>query len=386
MWSIPACAGKPASSRMSASISRVHPRVCGEAPDPGAAADAFPGPSPRVRGSRYHVVSLLMTGRSIPACAGKPGGGGNSTIPPGVHPRVCGEAIRKRWPGADEPGPSPRVRGSLPATAARQAARGSIPACAGKPWPGGSSRWPDGVHPRVCGEAARAPAGGVRVQGPSPRVRGSLRSPCSAAPRVGSIPACAGKPRWRPGRGIWSGVHPRVCGEAPRWRRFPGSGRGPSPRVRGSPRSFSWALFLSGSIPACAGKPPRRRPARSGRGVHPRVCGEADQGWSVEWARRGPSPRVRGSPEDLVDAQVAVGSIPACAGKPAYPRRRPDPAQVHPRVCGEATDPVVFTRGDDGPSPRVRGSPEDLIDAQVSVGSIPACAGKPVAAWRASIW
>ena len=131
---------------------------------------------------------------------------------------------------------------------------------------------------------------------------------------------------------------------------------GPSPRVRGNRRAVLGVLRLPGSIPACAGKPAYLAVRDRLAGVHPRVCGET---WRPEKSGqhgRGPSPRVRGNPlEECVDAGVD-GSIPACAGKP-----HPEPvlhvhARVHPRVCGETLNRPPPQRKWRGPSPRVRGN------------------------------
>ena len=237
--SIPACAGKP---RL--------PVQMGGSPQ---------GPSPRVRGSLHAFLPSRYAPGSIPACAGKPSVVRSRDPTSRVHPRVCGEAGRAAWTGPCRRGPSPRVRGSRHAAQGRHHHRGSIPACAGKPssrW----RRWRAGtVHPRVCGEAGDAPWPEYLARGPSPRVRGSRAGPPSGAGLGGSIPACAGKPRAedlvRPARQ----VHPRVCGEAGRFRRRRGRGRGPSPRVRGSRAPFVGFGIRLGSIPACAGKPRSRK-------------------------------------------------------------------------------------------------------------------------------
>ena len=295
---------------------------------------------------------------------------------------------------------------------------GSIPACAGKPW------------------LAINLSSGCST-GPSPRVRGSLRSMRRFRPAVGS------------------GVHPRVCGEAagivirierytgpsPRVREadrlgiFQGQVEGPSPRVRGSrpdpnpPVSFSYG----GSIPACAGKPvvrARRKRQISGLGPSPRVRG-SPLPVHVHGAApgRGPSPRVRGSlrcsessdgPVPRVHPRVCGEaarwkvstvarstrwSIPACAGKPRRCRSRGSTTRCgpSPRVRGSRVLPASFGRSgtEPGPSPRVRGSPRGgsfesfsfttgpsprvrgSLEARLAVqpwvasGSIPACAGKP---------
>ena len=136
------------------------------------------------------------------------------------------------------------------------------------------------------------------------------------------------------------------------------------------------------SIPACAGKPATVQAMRARQMVHPRVCGEAGRDYPYMAGGRGPSPRVRGSHRDRGAVAVLVGSIPACAGKPLVEKAGAADVEVHPRVCGEALPERYWEEGVAGPSPRVRGSRQDLVDRQARVGSIPACAGKP---WR-STW
>ena len=317
------------------------------------------GPSPRVRGSRGAREGPRPPAGSIPACAGKPRVSSPSPRRRRVHPRVCGEATGILGAAVKHAGPSPRVRGSLHITNRTANHRGSIPACAGKPG-GRRPAWPPTtVHPRVCGEAAlRAPVL-RKAPGPSPRVRGSRLRPASCASSTGSIPACAGKPSGSASSRRQGWVHPRVCGEAYAGNTSIGIPMGPSPRVRGSPRHRPCAAADVGSIPACAGKPAAGFFGMSPSPVHPRVCGEAHCDADVQAVERGPSP--------------------ACAGKPRAAMRRSTRRRVHPRVCGEASMAYSVTEVGVGPSPRVRGSPRPTVRGVRACGSIPACAGKPPA-------
>ena len=213
------------------------------------------------------------------------------------------------------------------------------------------------VHPRVCGEALHVVVCSVAAVGPSPRVRGSPPGPRPRAHLSGSIPACAGKPRPPPLSPGLSRVHPRVCGEAATSQQGRQYAKGPSPRVRGSPSRDPSARGSRGSIPACAGKPPRRRPGPATARVHPRVCGEAGGLVVFSGPTEGPSPRVRGSREEHRCSGTMLGSIPACAGKPCCTARPRTRSRVHPRVCGEASGCRSNPRIAAGPSPRVRGSP-----------------------------
>ena len=169
--------------------------------------------------------------------------------------------------------------------------------------------------------------------GPSPRVRGSRVGHLAGHLRLGSIPACAGKPRGRTIRPRARRVHPRVCGEA-------GTGGDPE-----------WLFPVH---PRVCGKPSTLPDLRGRLRVHPRVCGEACLAGSGTTSLVGPSPRVRGSPRMPAGSPSATGSIPACAGKPREAHGDGDDSRVHPRVCGEAIEGGYGGVSASGPSPRVR--------------------------------
>ena len=294
------------------------------------------GLSPRVRGSPPSLCTGAGMHGSIPACAGKPASVGSAAATLRVYPRVCGEASRRRRSLSSSRGLSPRVRGSLSAAPLALQLPGSIPACAGKPSWRRSSRSARGVYPRVCGEAGCPWIHPRRKEGLSPRVRGSPAGDRPQADRDGSIPACAGKPGAERANKTGRRVYPRVCGEAVRLPALLHRHAGLSPRVRGSPDRRRAGHARRGSIPACAGKPHRRREHVDPGGVYPRVCGEATDPILGDTVVQGLSPRVRGSHAGGGRRMVAPGSIPACAGKPIPRRRRQDPVGVYPRVCGEA--------------------------------------------------
>ena len=273
--SIPACAGKPRSVTRSRSVARVHPRVCGEASLMNRSCQSIKGPSPRVRGSHAPSARSHRRRGSIPACAGKPRATRRTTRRSGVHPRVCGEAVDALDHADYLEGPSPRVRGSRLDYKQAQTIEGSIPACAGKPHQRRQPWAAQGVHPRVCGEARSSDASRPIASGPSPRVRGSHAAIDHTVGPYGSIPACAGKPVRKLAAGVRRWVHPRVCGEACGHNGGRADTGGPSPRVRGSREPPAEPLHKVGSIPACAGKPTGISTSPPTSRVHPRVCGEA---------------------------------------------------------------------------------------------------------------
>ena len=217
----------------------------------------------------------------------------------------------------------------------------------------------------------------VAASGPSPRVRGSLGGEHGIPRDVRSIPACAGKPAQGVETRQHPRVHPRVCGEAPSESSWKPPFCGPSPRVRGSLEQESQVQLAVRSIPACAGKPEADHARGDHLWVHPRVCGEACRGVGDTAEEAGPSPRVRGSLSPPSRINSVIGSIPACAGKPTLRARPPARPWVHPRVCGEAVSSAGSGSRGGGPSPRVRGSLVTEAGHRPGAGSIPACAGKP---------
>ena len=192
------------------------------------------GLSPRVRGNRECVSPTRPDERSIPACAGEPAGGCWASSRPAVYPRVCGGTRGDEDPGAGFIGLSPRVRGN-PAKSTRPAAsHRSIPACAGEPGSTTTIVPTATVYPRVCGGTVgrlrrTRPNGGL-----SPRVRGNRYRVASSTRGRGSIPACAGEPKYKTIvlNGYW--VYPRVCGGTLWSTSTRVIGRGLSPRVRGN--------------------------------------------------------------------------------------------------------------------------------------------------------
>ena len=147
-----------------------------------------------MRGSLIDVLDFISDCGSIPACAGKPMLSSAAAVFAPVYPRVCGEAVVKGDPVSKGSGLSPRVRGSPVGAVVGAAGAWSIPACAGKPpTPGSGTTRLAGLSPRVRGSSVIVKAASFHL-GLSPRVRGSPGARSRPAALSGSIPACAGKP------------------------------------------------------------------------------------------------------------------------------------------------------------------------------------------------
>ena len=118
-------------------------------------------------------------------------------------------------------------------------------------------------------------------------------------------------------------------------------------------------IIALGSIPAWAGKPDDgTRTIRSGQ-VYPRVGGETNDLWIGRRIDYGLSPRGRGNPPSHNHSIPAHGSIPAWAGKPIRRYRNDVGAGVYPRVGGETSETVCSHPSLMGLSPRGRGNQLD---------------------------
>ena len=220
--------------------------------------------------------------------------------------------------------------------------------------------------------------------GLSPRVRGNLLSRIIDVRDSGSIPACAGEPcRRRPAHRRLR-VYPRVCGGTLPQVAVDPMGKGLSPRVRGNRDEMQDSCRSNGSIPACAGEPRCHTQRMRHARVYPRVCGGTLSQAERDVADVGLSPRVRGNRPGESGSEEHVGSIPACAGEPCRRRGRRCRCRVYPRVCG-GTVPSTWTfASPPGLSPRVRGNPRPPCRRGCRRRSIPACAGEPRTACRTS--
>ena len=229
----------------------------------------------------------------------------------------------------------------------------------------------------MCGGTPDSSSCASSRAGLSPRVRGNPRGTGRTPARAGSIPACAGEPKPKEGGNLMSEVYPRVCGGTGSAPSPSPHCRGLSPRVRGNLDRIEAKLDSHRSIPACAGEPSRyARGWKAGR-VYPRVCGGTMAPCGNGPSRWGLSPRVRGNPAAGRPPDPAAGSIPACAGEPRLPHACRDYGGVYPRVCGGTASTRLNCRAAEGLSPRVRGNPAALLKIQAGPGSIPACAGEP---------
>ena len=108
---------------------------------------------------------------------------------------------------------TPRMRGTLTVYGQVHAALRAIPAHAGNTLAAGSWKMIATGHPRACGEHSDCSRSIWFWNGPSPRMRGTLRKAARFRQRPRAIPAHAGNTT----RTGWATMllpgHPRACGE-----------------------------------------------------------------------------------------------------------------------------------------------------------------------------
>src|SRR5690606_27056116 len=171
---------------------------------------------------------------SIPAHAGEPSCVDNSSTPARVYPRARGGTSTGDDDLNSNEGLSPRTRGNRIGRRRIVRAAGSIPAHAGEPTEGSTTRQESGVYPRARGGTPADQHGIGRDRGLSPRTRGNLRAGLARPARVGSIPAHAGEPTCSLSGSLRCGVYPRARGGTPREPDLRTYDVGLSPRTRGN--------------------------------------------------------------------------------------------------------------------------------------------------------
>ncbi len=154
----------------------VHPRACGEQRKSFKNEVPDGGSSPRLRGTVSFSAVCMFCLRFIPAPAGNRPHPSSVMPPASVHPRACGEQHRVALAGHEEAGSSPRLRGTAAAKARQPVDQRFIPAPAGNSSSAGISAPPAPVHPRACGEQLRRQEREHLRTGSSPRLRGTANS------------------------------------------------------------------------------------------------------------------------------------------------------------------------------------------------------------------
>ena len=253
------------------------------------------GLSPRGRGNRCGVGTLIRAIGSIPAWAGEPGTRRSGLTLRWVYPRVGGGTVLLRaWDGAAA-GLSPRGRGNRTVAMSPPALIGSIPAWAGEPSPPNSQDWQLWVYPRVGGGTVKILSRVWLIwAGLSPRGRGNPSRHSRRTGTKGLSPRGRGNHPGAIASNIGQGLSPRGRGNLTIKDGRLKHAIGLSPRGRGNQPEDLGTRSRSGSIPAWAGEPKLK------------VCGSYVLGLSPRG--RGNRGNVRQSPRG------PIGDLLACLG------------------------------------------------------------------------
>ena len=170
--------------------------------------------------------------------------------------------------------------------------------------------------------------------------------------------------------------HPRACGaNTMRYPTLMGSS-GSSPRMRGKRDSRRKTVSIYRIIPAHAGQTVFLTSLVSDATDHPRACG-ANLEFAVLGNKTiGSSPRMRGKPMRLSDADAERRIIPAHAGQTRHVFAWWCRQSDHPRACGANCFLYGVGQEQYGSSPRMRGKPKSKADGNKGIRIIPAHAGQ----------
>ena len=276
-----------------------------------------------------------------------------------------------------------RIRGSSPLTRGKPDARRApppghrlIPAHAGKTSRLAGSFWWPGAHPRSRGENVVATLSSKSLTGSSPLTRGKRFGHLVEVLDAGLIPAHAGKTPKASERPGTHRAHPRSRGENSFTPPMIVACKGSSPLTRGKLACFGRADPIPGLIPAHAGKTLVSGSKLSARAAHPRSRGENAETVNSTVSKSGSSPLTRGKHLSPETSDKDVGLIPAHAGKTSRRACRSRRTWAHPRSRGENPGQSRSSQRLAGSSPLTRGKPWKTVTGTMSLGLIPAHAGK----------
>ena len=373
---IPAHAGKTRWARQRLWRSWAHPRSRGENDGGQARGCLYQGSSPLTRGKRARNARTRSSPGLIPAHAGKTPSSVVESVHSWAHPRSRGENATRPTVRCAPQGSSPLTRGKPHQKRVSRVGHGLIPAHAGKTGTLLKGFANDTAHPRSRGE--NVPDSGLyqRHHGSSPLTRGKRPAGWWGLPVWGLIPAHAGKTRLAVCFCYSAGAHPRSRGEN-HTGRWAGRGlQGSSPLTRGKHGQERLAVVALGLIPAHAGKtwPPWWVP--SSPWAHPRSRGENVAEFKILPLGKGSSPLTRGKPQHVTGDRLRDGLIPAHAGKTWSGRGRNRSCPAHPRSRGENLGEQTYNAIKAGSSPLTRGKLQHRRVGHHGGGLIPAHAGK----------
>ena len=334
------------------------------------------GSSPLTRGKLPRELVDVLSEGLIPAHAGKTPPRASACRRSRAHPRSRGENLVSAVQVGNAGGSSPLTRGKQAVDWRGGSARGLIPAHAGKTR-APERQGPAGpAHPRSRGENDGQAAHHCVRAGSSPLTRGKRDVGQHVTFLSGLIPAHAGKTWTWPGRNPRPTAHPRSRGENGCMARLMFSAPGSSPLTRGKLLERFWNAMLRGLIPAHAGKTLVRTHVTMRESAHPRSRGENRETGRIRVRSLGSSPLTRGKHLVTAPEESWKRLIPAHAGKTPPAKRAGAASRAHPRSRGENLFSPFSLATRAGSSPLTRGKRNQQGCPRARRRLIPAHAGK----------
>ena len=105
--------------------------------------------------------------------------------------------------------------------------------------------------------------------------------------------------------------------------------------MRGTHNRITPAHHTAGLIPTYAGNTSHAEGGDEAFRAHPHVCGEHVVPEIVNTVQKGSSPRMRGTPTNVLIDPEEEGLIPTYAGNTCRLCGSQYPSRAHPHVCGE---------------------------------------------------
>ena len=209
----PAHAGKRFGPQTSSCQYRDHPRTCGEKPTSHSRILRLMGSPPHMRGKGGRHPGVLRLGGITPAHAGKRTGERIQVSISRDHPRTCGEKLFVPIVSPSPVGSPPHMRGKVRMKLFPWEKFGITPAHAGKRQLLPPLIRLRRDHPRTCGEKNIWISLCSSFSGSPPHMRGKDHRHLLHAGQAGITPAHAGKSSDNAHALGADGDHPRTCGE-----------------------------------------------------------------------------------------------------------------------------------------------------------------------------
>ncbi len=231
------------------------------------------------------------------------------------------------------------------------------------------------VHPHACGEHSHGQLSTRNHIGSSPRLWGTLSASAFIVFLLRFIPTPVGNTeKYHAKKGVRP-VHPHACGEHPGRKRLLSCGDGSSPRLWGTPEGDAGEGQQLRFIPTPVGNTSAATLMLSLRSVHPHACGEHDQSSQRGNDYIGSSPRLWGTLLQHRQPQVHQRFIPPPVGNTGPGRAAGRRWPVHPHACGEHSRAVGAVATATGSSPRLWGTRQPPLQQGLQARFIPTPVG-----------